>query len=145
MCTHLGIATADPEDLLFRSTSVPAIYLRPKQALDLLLGLRDGGFDRIVRGHDLTFWAEVAAFSLELLSDQRFVPSVFHRDGDRLEARWVPWLADTALAELLQHLGAVDADVGGLDVRCDRLDRWVEIERGLEMFIDASMREVLVR
>ncbi len=145
MCTHLGIPTIDPEDLIFQTTKIPAIFLRPKQALDLLLTLRDRSCEGIVPGHDLTFWAEVAAFSLELLSDQRFVPSVFHRDGDRLEARWVPWLADTALSEPLQHLARWMPTSAVSMTGVTAPDRWVEIERGLEKFIDASIREVLVR
>ena len=145
LSTNLGLNTLDPEDLLFRPTRVPAVSLRPKQALDLLLRLRDRPIEGVACGHDLVFWAEVAAFSLELLSDQRFVPSVFQREGDHLEARWVPWLADNGLSEPLQHLARWMPTSAVSMTGVTTLDRWMEIERGLEKFIDASIRDVLVR
>lgn len=144
LCTQLGVASADPEDLIFRATTMPAVLLQPREALRLLLRLRDKSCEGVIAGHDLTFWAEVAAFSLELLSDQRFVPSVFHREGDRLEARWVPWLADAGLVEPLQHLARWMPASAMSATGVTTPDRWNEIELGLERFIDASVREVLI-
>lgn len=112
--TELGrspLGEVSPEQLAL--WSVPALAYAPLEALSLLvavpvrvIGPRPG----LLLGGDLRYWSYVAAFALELLAGQRFVPALVERGHD-LEARWRAWLEDPQdlerLACLVQVMPAV--------------------------------------
>jgi superfamily II DNA or RNA helicase len=45
-------------------------------------------------GSSIHFWSSVAQFSLDLLVDQRFIPTLLQVDRKHLTATWTPWLHD---------------------------------------------------
>jgi len=96
-------------------------------------------------GHDLLFWADVAALVAERCECQRFVPSL-RQDGDgSLRAFWRPWLQDEEAAEQLTMLlsamppvaRGVDDDLGDM--------AWPRLEAALEAMTDDLVRTLLRR
>ena len=104
LATRLAIDTPDTEDLHLAETIVPCIEIDATTAVEFFPRIAERTPDGLVIGHDIRFWSEVATFAIELLVDQRFVPSVIQIEGGPLRGRWVPWLADGELAELAAEL-----------------------------------------
>jgi non-specific serine/threonine protein kinase len=94
--------------LCLRDVEVPALRLRNDHALAAVLGLEaHGPGDQVAFGHEVPFWIAVARFAVELLADQRFVPTVIHPPGARgggLRAAWRPWLHDESARMRMEAL-----------------------------------------
>ena len=74
---------------------VPSIAIEPSNAIRVLneLDRHSHGITFEV-GQSVHFWASVARFSLDLLVDQRFIPTLLQVDRKHLTAAWTPWLHD---------------------------------------------------
>ncbi|MBQ72267.1 MAG: hypothetical protein CMJ67_05115, partial [Planctomycetaceae bacterium] len=142
--SRLGFKTPEPEDLRPQATMVPAIRATPAQAANLLSIMGSNSESTIPIGHDVRFWCEVATFALELVADQRFVPTVVQREGEPVRARWVPWLADSEIGEPLRELASAMPPAAATTIDLTMPDRWTTIETALESMVDALVRRVLI-
>jgi len=74
---------------------IPSITIEPATAIRLLNILRNHACDeKFEVGQSIYFWSSVARFSLDLLVDQRFIPTLLQVDRKHLTATWTPWLHD---------------------------------------------------
>ena len=142
--SRLGFKTPEPEDLRPQATMVPAIKATSAQAANLLSILGSTTESAIPVGHDVRFWCEVATFALELVADQRFVPTVVQREGEPVLAKWVPWLADSEIGEPLRELALAMPPAAAATIDLSMPDRWTTIEAALESMVDALVRRVLI-
>jgi hypothetical protein len=96
-------------------------------------------------GHDLLFWADVAALVAERCECQRFVPSL-RQDGDgSLRAFWRPWLQDEeATEQLTMLLSAMPPVARGVDDDLGDM-AWPRLEAALEAMTDDLVRTMLRR
>ena len=145
LVTVLGFDAFEPEDLRPDPISVPAVHVPAELAATLLTAPALAAEPSIQLGHDIRFWAELASFALELVADQRFVPTVIRKDGEPTRARWVPWLADASLAEPLGELAASMPAAAASTVDLATPDRWATIESALDCLVDATVRSTLIR
>ncbi len=76
--------TLDPAAALALLTHVPANVIGPRPGLIL--------------GTDFRYWSQVAHLALALIAGQHIVPALVEMDGFA-EARWRPWLENTAVLE----------------------------------------------
>ena len=74
---------------------VQSLAIAPAHAIRLLNILETHSHDKAFEvGQSVHFWASAARFSLDLLVDQRFVPTLLQVDRKHLTATWTPWLHD---------------------------------------------------
>ncbi len=124
--------------------AVPAIGIRNEHALAAMLRLEDRGpADQIAFGHSLPYWIAVVRFVLELLVDQRFIPTVLHPAGSgTLRAAWQPWLHDDSarqrLGVLLAAMPPVVRAVAGPNG-----EPWHILREAVETMCDATARLAL--
>ncbi len=132
--------------------TVPTVSLKADRLLPTLLKVdvvmhdaHGGGLSsELALGHDVTYWSAVASFAVELLEDQRVIPSLVQERSGRLRATWVPWLADAKstqrVAALLDSMPAV--------CRCANDDlrggTWPILEAALCAMTDTFVRSLMV-
>jgi hypothetical protein len=95
----VGLVASDDRrgEARLESFCVPSVTLRGDQAIATLLAMEDGGASASIDfGHALRYWMTVARFVLELLADQRFIPTLIQPRDAELRAAWQPWLHDEA-------------------------------------------------
>ena len=83
------------------------------------------GDDGIEAGHSVRFWSATARFTLDLLMDQRFLPTLLQVDRQHLAARWTPWLHDDEVVHrftLLSESMPPVARANGGDGRAQTVD-----------------------
>jgi hypothetical protein len=92
----LAAAVLELDDAALTTVHVPAIIIAPEHALQVLIAL-DGSAarDTIALSHDVEYWIAVAGFVLELLADQRVVPSLVSDSAGSLQAIWLPYIQDS--------------------------------------------------
>lgn len=106
-----------PVDPWLQETEIAAVRCPPDVALRALTALEGDGVPASIEvGASMRFWLAVGSFVLDLLADQRFVPtlSMLSHDwngsngGDRLQAAWSPWSQDEPsrrrISELLRSM-----------------------------------------
>ncbi|MCA9284220.1 MAG: hypothetical protein KDA22_03330, partial [Phycisphaerales bacterium] len=82
------------------SFTAPCVGIAPTDALPLLLRL-DERDDHAVPsfGRALRYWCAAARFVVEVMREQRFVPTLVQERSGSLHAGWHPWLRDEAAAK----------------------------------------------
>ena len=128
---------------------VACVPLSPGRALDSLLQLEmlaasttSGG--TIELGHSIRYWFAVARFILDLLADQRVVPTIAHQRGGELIAQWQPWLHDEAARRRAQVLlGAMPAIIRAVDDK-HAGDARAVLNDVLTSICDACVRDALI-
>jgi len=74
---------------------VQSIAVEPGYAIRVLNQLEQHNSDlQFEVGNSVHFWTSAARFALDLLVDQRFVPTLLQVDRKHLTAAWTPWLHD---------------------------------------------------
>ncbi len=125
---------------------VPALAIETPAALRMLLSSHDDERPlgpSMHAGHELRFWREVAALAVDLIVDQRIVPSLIQEKTGRFRAVWQPWLADGAPSQRLTSLlAAMPGSARCVDDEF-RTQPWAIIEAALLGFVDAESRRVL--
>jgi SNF2 family DNA or RNA helicase len=128
--------------------TVATIPVRGERLLQSLLRIdvarHDGTNEAVLLGHDLNYWGALASFAVELLEDQRVIPSLVQERSGRLRATWAPWLADakssSRMSALLESMPAA--------CRCandeSRGAAWPILEAALNAMTDAFVRSVLI-
>ncbi len=135
---------------------VPTVALRADRLLTFLtrLGslLQSGAGDhhagavseRLALGHDVGYWPEVADLAVELLGDQRVIPSLVQERSGRLRAAWIPWLADQRSGKRLEALLASLPAVSRAANDELRGAAWPILESALVAMTDTFVRQTLV-
>jgi superfamily II DNA or RNA helicase len=129
----------------FGTFHVPALGIRGDEALATLLRIEDRlPIDGVEAGHDLAWWVAVSRFLVELLADQRTVPTLYQQRGERVRAAWRPWLHDEAVQSQLGWL--LDSMPPAARAVVDELDGspWTILEQMLDSWTDATVRRALM-
>jgi hypothetical protein len=147
---RLASMTADPaedERESLETWTIPCLTLDPADVCGVLLRLESAGLDGgIELDHSLRYWIDVARFIVELLADQRFIPTVIQSGeaggGAALRAGWRPWLHDEAarrrIGLLLSAMPPVARAVAEAEAR-----PWPLLSSALACLTDALVREAL--
>ncbi len=134
-------------DLRLEMVEVPSVRVEGEAALAALLALDalDHGRSGVEPGHSLRWWGAVGRLALELLTEQRVIPTVSQDRSGSLVASWRPWLNDpgttTRTAALLASMPAVVRAVE----ECESGDGWSLLEECLGTLVDAVVRQALIR
>lgn len=93
---------------LMREWEVPGVMLGIDEAFSALLRMNeDSAENGIIVGTDLKFWASVAAFTFNLVSEQKFLPAVIE-EGTSVRSRWIPLLEtnedQSGLYEIIKNM-----------------------------------------
>ena len=125
---------------------VPSVALPAENALGTLLALanhRDGS--AIDLSQATRYWIEVGEFLVDLLSDQRFIPTLVQTRAHGLQGFWRPWLHDE---DARRRAGALVRSMPPI-VRASVDDHqgrpWLILEEALSELCDAFVREALIR
>ncbi|MEM7229715.1 MAG: DEAD/DEAH box helicase [Planctomycetota bacterium] len=133
------------EDPWIAGFDIEAVTIDPSRMLPVLLALRDRGPGTGVElGHAMRYWISVGTVVTQLLSAQRFIPTLVQPRDEGLRAAWLPWLHDDDAAARIGHLVA-----GMPPVVRAVLDRheghpWSILEEALSGMTDATVRSVLI-
>jgi len=144
------------EDALAVRTEVPAIRIPPQFVLDVLMAIERrlessiGGLDDAATvesnahfGHGLRFWVAAANLAVDLLEDQRVVPTLQQgRDGP-LRAAWHPWLKDGNTASRAATLTAAMPGIARAAEDDLEHDAAAILDRFLCTVTDRTVRRVL--
>ncbi len=151
LAATLGSDVDGDEDLHLANTKVPALALSPSDALAFLTRLRHDdespALTGLELGHDVRWWSALGQMALELVIDQRVVPTLRQERSGALHAAWQPWMHDSEWNARLEHLlasippsaRAVEDDgyaAGGAGA-------WTMIEDCLATLVDAQVRDAL--
>jgi hypothetical protein len=133
-------------DLALATWEVPSLSFLNEEAIGALLSLeeQDPDGEDVCYGHSLRYWMTVARFVLELLVDQRFIPTLVQSREARLSAAWQPWLHDDAARErvgdLIRAMPPVVRAV--LDDHAHR--PWPILDEALRVLTDSTVRRALI-
>ena len=126
--------------------TVPAIQIAPAQVLEFLLRLNEIRSRASVDwGHAVRYWMAVADFVLELLADQRFVPTVLQSRDHRLAGRWQPWLHDEAAGRRVAALLRAMPPIVRAAVDEYQSNPWFILSGAINAWADATVRRALIR
>jgi SNF2 family DNA or RNA helicase len=135
---------------------LPTVAIRPDRLLSFLIRLgsllQSGVADHhagavsesLSLGHDVGYWSELADLVVELLSDQRVIPSLVQERSGRLRAAWIPWLADQRSGKRLEALLASLPAVSRAANDELRGAAWPILESALVAMTDTFVRQTLV-
>jgi len=136
----IGDYEHDGEPLL-AECRVPTIAIPPSNAVHLLALLtREAKNHTIEVEHSVRFWTSVARFSLDLLVDQRFVPTLQQVDRNHLSGKWTTWLHDE---EIVDRFGKL-LEAMPPAVRSTGIEGQGLLENALEDMTDGLIRDTLV-
>ena len=133
-----------PDDPCLSPWRVETLRLSPGRTLEMLLGMENLLSDRrMLHGHAVRFWIVVARFVVDLLEDQRFIPSMNQYRGKDVRGSWQPWLHDEEAHRRVRALLAAMPPV----VRAVRNGNdhapWPILEEALSTLTNISVREAL--
>lgn len=96
-------------------------------------------------GHGFRFWVAAARFALDLLEDQRVVPTLVQERGGPLQAAWHPWLRDASASPRMNALIAAMPGIARAVDDDHRHEPGPILEDLLSTVIDSAVRETLRR
>lgn len=134
----------DVDGLELHAVKVPTIKIRNERAAESLLRLEDRllGVSASL-GHDMRFWIETGRLVLDLLQEQRFIPTMIQERDGVLRAVWLPWLNDPESSKRVAHLlASIPAVACAVDD--DGGDAWSILEGALRTMCDATVRNILI-
>jgi SNF2 family DNA or RNA helicase len=128
--------------------TVETVPLRAERLLAALLRVdvarHDGRTGGMVLGHDLNYWGALASFAVELLEDQRVIPSLVQERTGRLRATWAPWLADAKSSSRVSALLEAMPPACRCAIDDTRGAAWPILESALTSMTDSFVRSVLI-
>ena len=146
LVADLGLALDAERDLRLEACEIATLALPADRVLGALLAYESKrGEQDHEAGHELRFWCAAARFALELLEDQRVVPSVQQDRSGRMEARWRPWLSDAGTAEKAATLLAAMPPLCRAVADSNEADGWAVLEDFLGACVDSFVRGVMVQ
>ncbi|MFZ4722153.1 MAG: DEAD/DEAH box helicase [Phycisphaerales bacterium] len=146
LASELGLSLGAERDLRLEACDIPTLAVPPQTALPALVAFDAArGEDDHEGGHELRFWCAAARLALELLEDQRVVPTVQQDRSGRMEARWRPWLSDAHTAERAATLLAAMPPMCRAVADATEADGWAVLEDFLGACVDTFARDVMVQ
>ena len=120
---------------------VSTLAIPPAEAVHILTLLTRASQKHTIEiEHSVRFWTSVARFSLDLLVDQRFVPTLQQVDRKHLSGKWTPWLHDDEIVDrfgkLLESMPPVARSTG--------IEGQPLLENALEDMTDGLIRKTLI-
>jgi SNF2 family DNA or RNA helicase len=145
LASMLGLTLGTERDLRLEACDISTIAVPASIAMPALLAFEASrGEDDHEGGHELRFWCAAARLALELIEDQRVVPTVQQDRSGRMEARWRPWLNDAHTAERAATLLAAMPPMCRAVADASEADGWAVLEDFLGACVDTFAREVMV-
>ncbi|HMN95100.1 MAG TPA: DEAD/DEAH box helicase [Phycisphaerales bacterium] len=141
------LAADEPEDdPIPVAVVVESIAIAPARIAAFLRSVEDWSGDGSIQfGHAFRFWIAAIRFALDLLEDQRVVPTLVQRRGGPLQGAWHPWLRDTGTAARMAALVAAMPGIARAATDEHEHDAALILEDLLGTVIDAVVREMLLR
>jgi SNF2 family DNA or RNA helicase len=139
-------AIDDVETCTLQSLRVPCLALPNEHVLSILLNMEDRGTSELLdHSPSLRYWIAVGRFVLELLADQRFIPTLFQERDDHLRAAWQPWLHDEGIRTRAGAMIAAMPPVCRAVVDDKQANAWSILSEALQTLTDATVRHTLIR
>jgi len=133
----------DAVGLQLRDVRVPVIRISPEHSAEILIRLEDRFSDDFHLGHDMRFWIETGRLVLELLQEQRFIPTMMQERDGALRAVWLPWLNDRETSAKTAHLlTSMPAVVCAAGEKAG--DAWSILEGVMRTMCDSAVRDILI-
>ncbi len=121
--------------------SIPTIAVHASDAIKLLNTLsRHACDEKFEVGQSVHFWSSAAQLALDLLVDQRFIPSLLQVDRKHLTAKWTSWLHDEEVVERFGLLLRAMPPVA----RSTTQDGRVLLETAIEDMTNGLIRDILI-
>ncbi len=121
---------------------VPTVVVHPSDATKLLNVLSHHACDeKFEVGQSIHFWSSAAQLAVDLLVDQRFVPTLLQVDRKHLSAKWTPWLHDE---EVVERFGLLLRAMPPI-ARSTANDGRILLESALEDMTNGLIRDTLIR
>ncbi len=137
---HDRLADVSLDEFGIECAGVPNV-----QVLALLLNLEDRGpTEHVQFSASLRYWIAVARFVLELLADQRFIPTLYRARGENLRAAWQPWLHDDGVRARVGALIVAMPPVCRATVDDKLASPWLILSDALQAMTDATVRHALI-
>jgi len=141
-------AHTDAADAWLKAWRVPTLRVDPGRVFDVALALEETGpSEAIDFGHSLRYWLAVVRFGLDLLIDQRFIPSLIRTGDDQLRGMWLPWLDDPPTRRRAAALVEAMPPVGRACVHDETDDAPPEpaviVQNALNAILDHTVRAAL--
>ncbi|RLT00473.1 MAG: hypothetical protein DWI18_01615, partial [Planctomycetota bacterium] len=132
-------------DLHLDTVQVPTLIVGVTEVQEKLLAFEiAGGLNHEHTGHEFQFWCAAARFGLELMEDQRVVPTVQQDRSGVVKAHWRPWLHDAAIAERAATLLAGMPPICRAVTDAHDGDGWLVLESFLNACVDSFLRQVML-
>ena len=124
---------------------VPCVALASDEAMSIVLGLESSGpGPQVEFGHSLRYWMAVSRFILELLADQRFIPTLLQSRAVELRAAWQPWLHDESARARVGALVSAMPPVVRAVVDEHHGRPWPILDEAMRTLTDATVRRALI-
>ena len=145
MAAELGWSH-DKDDLQLERVKVETVMVKPEHAAEFLVRLEDRLGDGAMQlGNDTRFWIEAGRLTLDLLGEQRFIPTMIQERDGALRATWIPWLNDRETSARTAHLLSSTPAVACAIEENHDIDAWGLVENALRTMCDAKVREILIK
>jgi superfamily II DNA or RNA helicase len=142
----LGVIPPDEDALTLEPVEVPCLRVPAIEAIPFLLRVIDAAEApgaAFATGHMMRWWRALARFAVDLIADQRVVPSVTQHRSGAYSGAWRAWLSDpetdARLTSLLASMPAAARAVDGGDGRA-----WPVVDAFLAATVDATVRASVV-
>jgi SNF2 family DNA or RNA helicase len=130
-----------PSDPSLREVSVPTLAVHASDAIKILNNLSHHACDeKFEVGQSIHFWSSAAQLVIDLLVDQRFIPSLLQVDRKHLTAKWTSWLHDEEVVERFGLLLRAMPPVA----RSTAPDGRVLLETAIEDMTNGLIRDILI-
>ena len=90
-------------DLLMKDFTVPSVTTSVGDAFASLFSINEFNARKVIVGDDLKFWENATRFAYNILSEQKFLPTVMV-EGASVRSRWAPMLETYEDQSLLENL-----------------------------------------
>ena len=132
-------------DVELHRTTVPTLEVPAHLALHTLLEMENAEpAEQLHVDHDTRYWMAIARFAIELIADQRFVPTLI-AGTEQMRAVWYPWLDDSKLRDQLGlMLAAMPPVVRAIDDGTGDGRGWTILSDALGVIINETVRAALI-
>ena len=138
--------TIDAQEMTLAEFDVASVSLRPADAIGALLRYEtQGPPEGIEFAASIRYWTVVSRFVLELLVDQRFVPTLIRDGTQRMQAAWHPWLHDAAAEARVAALIAACPPIARAAVDSNAGDVGQILQEAMTVLADALTRAALIQ
>ena len=128
-------------DPLLGEFRVPSIKIEPDVAVRVLNILVNHPCDELFEvGQSVKFWKSATQMALDLLVDQRFIPTLLQVDRKHLTAKWTPWLQDEEVVDRFALLLRAMPPIA----RSTSNDGRILLETAIEDMTNGMIRKILI-